>query len=277
MGIFKCLATLLISAVLLVNLTPGLCSCYKRIFSFGDSIIDTGNFVHTLDNDQSRYNEFPYGMTFFKNATGRFCDGRVLVDFYAQAFQLPLIPPNLPEQDLSLFPNGANFAVAGATAMPPHYYLKWNHSVPIPYSLDIQIGWFKQMLQRIAPGDDGAKRKQLLNESLVVLGEIGGNDYNYWCTDAKHHPHEQANQFIPDIITYIGSFIQELIDLGATSIMIPNNFPIGCVPLYLSMFSSSNPTDYDKHRCLRWFNDFSMHHNQALRSEVDRLKHRTPT
>lgn len=96
MRIFKCLATLLVSAVLLLNLTPGLCSCYKRIFSFGDSIIDTGNFVHMLDNDQSRYNEFPYGMTFFKNATGRFCDGRVLVDFYGEHCGcIDLSAPNL--------------------------------------------------------------------------------------------------------------------------------------------------------------------------------------
>jgi len=72
----------------------------------------------------------------------------------AQAFQLPMIPPNLPEQDSGLFPNGANFAVAGATAMPPAYYRRWNHSVPMPHSLGVQIGWFKEMLQRLAPGDD---------------------------------------------------------------------------------------------------------------------------
>jgi len=61
-----------------------LCSCYKRIFSFGDSIIDTGNFIHMSGNGSSRYKELPYGMTFFKNATGRICDGRVLVDFYGE-------------------------------------------------------------------------------------------------------------------------------------------------------------------------------------------------
>jgi hypothetical protein len=85
MGIFKCLsACLLVSGVLLLNLPPGLCGCYKRIFSFGDSIIDTGNFVHMSGNGSSRYKELPYGMTFFKNATGRICDGRVLVDFYGE-------------------------------------------------------------------------------------------------------------------------------------------------------------------------------------------------
>ncbi|KAG2590331.1 hypothetical protein PVAP13_5NG275620 [Panicum virgatum] len=92
MSTFKCGphslpgAIILALVVLLFNPHVGLCSCYKRIFSFGDSIIDTGNFVHLAGKAASKYKEPPYGMTFFKNATGRICDGRVLIDFYgAQA------------------------------------------------------------------------------------------------------------------------------------------------------------------------------------------------
>ena len=51
----------------------------------------------------------------------------------------------------------------------------------------------------------GAKR-QILSESLIVLGEIGGNDYNFWF--AARRPREQANQFIPDIVATIGSAAQ---------------------------------------------------------------------
>jgi hypothetical protein len=39
-----------------------------------------------------------------------------------------------------------------------------------------------------------------------VLGEIGGNDYNFWF--AARRPREQANQFIPDIVATIGSAAQ---------------------------------------------------------------------
>lgn len=154
----------------------------------------------------------------------------------AQALQLPLIPPNLPEKDKGLFPTGANFAVYGSTAMPPEYYRRWNHDVRACY-VGVQMGWFKQMLQRIAPWDgryllyiytilyrvprrrqeasvhmpnrliipSGAKR-QILSESLIVLGEIGGNDYNFWF--AARRPREQAGQFIPDIVATIGSAAQ---------------------------------------------------------------------
>ncbi|KAL6842663.1 hypothetical protein ACP4OV_027507 [Aristida adscensionis] len=266
------LSVVLISVLLLLNFPVGLCGCYKRIFSFGDSIIDTGNFVHLIGNGPSALKELPYGMTFFRRPNGRVCDGRVLVDFYALALQLPLIPPNLPEKDTGGFPNGANFAVFAATAMPSDYFKRWNHTVPIKISLGTQMQWFKETLQRIAPGE--GDRRQLLSESLIVLGEIGGNDYNFWF--GARRPREMAYQFIPDIVKCIGSYAQELINLGAKAIMIPNNFPIGCVPAYLSGFESNNPTDYDEFHCLKWYNDFSAQHNQALRGEVDRLRAANP-
>jgi hypothetical protein len=40
--------------------------------------------VHLAGNAASKYNKPPYGMTFFKHATGRICDGRVLIDFYCE-------------------------------------------------------------------------------------------------------------------------------------------------------------------------------------------------
>uniref|UniRef100_A0A453F4X8 GDSL esterase/lipase n=1 Tax=Aegilops tauschii subsp. strangulata TaxID=200361 RepID=A0A453F4X8_AEGTS len=70
--------------------------------------------------------------------------------------------------------------------------------------------------------------------------------------------------------------MQELIDLGAKTIMIPGNFPIGCVPKYLNDHQTGNRADYDQFGCLRWYNDFSMRHNTALSNEVNRLRARHP-
>lgn len=75
-------AILLLFVVLLLNSPVGLCGCFKRIFSFGDSIIDTGNFVSTVSSTPIK--ELPYGMTYFDRATGRVCDGRVIIDFYGE-------------------------------------------------------------------------------------------------------------------------------------------------------------------------------------------------
>jgi hypothetical protein len=75
---------LLVSAVLLLNADLGLCGCFKRIFSFGDSIIDTGNFAYSGRNNPGPIMQLPYGMTYFHRPTGRVCNGRVIVDFYGQ-------------------------------------------------------------------------------------------------------------------------------------------------------------------------------------------------
>lgn len=65
--------------------------------------------------------------------------------------------------------------------------------------------------------------------------------------------------------------------MGAKVIVVPNNFPIGCVPSFLSSYKSNNYVDYDEHGCLRWFNNFSQRHNQELRHVVDRLATQNPS
>ncbi|CAM0881905.1 unnamed protein product [Alopecurus aequalis] len=264
---------ILLAVVLLLSAGTRSCaSCYKRIFTFGDSIIDTGNFVHSIGHNPSPIKEPPFGMTFFHHPTGRICDGRVIIDFYAEALGLPLIPPNLPDNNPGLFPTGANFAVFGATALPADYFKnKWNFSVPGSACLGTQIGWFQEMLHRLAPGDDA---KTVLSESLIALGEIGGNDYNFWLLG--HRPRDLAYQFIPDVVSLIINIAQVLINLGAKTILIPGNFPIGCVPAYLQAYETNNPADYDEFHCLKWFNEFSMRHNQALLSEISRLRAQHP-
>ncbi|XP_014755903.1 GDSL esterase/lipase At1g28600 [Brachypodium distachyon] len=265
-----------ISVALLLNAGTAVGGCYKRIFSFGDSIIDTGNFAYFIGNGPSRFKELPFGMTFFHRATGRISDGRVLVDFYAQALGLPLLPPSSPQEGWGNFSTGANFAVFGSTALPPEYFVpRYNLRMHPPSTLDRQLDSFKGVLNRIAPGDRA--RKALLSESLVIMGEIGGNDYNFWFFGDRKKPRETTYKYLPDVVARIGAAVQELINLGATTILVPGNFPIGCVPAYLARKPSGNPgDDYDEHGCLKWYNDFSQRHNAALRQEVSRLRWKNP-
>ncbi|CAL4931174.1 unnamed protein product [Urochloa decumbens] len=62
-------------------------SCgYTHLFSFGNSISDPGNFVTFFPNAPAT--ALPYGETFFRHPTGRFCDGRLIVDFIAKTISI---------------------------------------------------------------------------------------------------------------------------------------------------------------------------------------------
>lgn len=57
--------------------------CYTSIFSFGDSLADTGNLLH-ISNSSIQPPHFalpPYGETYFHHPTGRCSDGRLIIDF----------------------------------------------------------------------------------------------------------------------------------------------------------------------------------------------------
>jgi hypothetical protein len=60
--------------------------CYTRMFSFGDSITDTGNQVSFFPTAPAA--RPPYGETFFGHPTGRYSDGRLVVDFLGRVIVL---------------------------------------------------------------------------------------------------------------------------------------------------------------------------------------------
>lgn len=57
------------------------------IFAFGDSLIDNGN--NNGLNSLAKSNYYPYGIDFYQGATGRFCNGKTVVD------ALCMLPPFL--------------------------------------------------------------------------------------------------------------------------------------------------------------------------------------
>jgi phospholipase/lecithinase/hemolysin len=68
--------------------------------------------------------------------------------------------------------------------------------------------------------------------------------------------------------------MQKLIGMGATDIVVPGVLPIGCFPIYLTIYQSSNSSDYDDLGCLTSFNDLSTYHNTLLQKRVDIIQSR---
>lgn len=50
---------------------------YPAVFNFGDSNSDTGGLISGLGESLDQ----PNGQTYFKKPSGRFCDGRLIIDF----------------------------------------------------------------------------------------------------------------------------------------------------------------------------------------------------
>ncbi|XP_074311882.1 acetylajmalan esterase-like [Silene latifolia] len=244
---------------------------FEAIYQFGDSLSDTGNLVRESNRGDCSYARLPYGQTFFHRATGRCSDGLLMVDFFAIYFHLPLLNPILEKG--GDFRNGANFAVAGATALDTTTLASINITSTVTYSsLSTQIVWFRSLLSSFCPNSTDCERS--LEKSLVLLGEIGGNDYNFAFSQGKTM--EQVYALVPQVVQTIKDTVIELIGLGVTNIVVPGNFPIGCVPLYLFQFETNDTSKYDELHCLKEYNEFSQFHNRRLVEAIQELQDQYP-
>ncbi|KAL8229747.1 hypothetical protein R6Q57_014647, partial [Mikania cordata] len=65
----------------------------------------------------------------------------------------------------------------------------------------------------------------------------------------------------------------ELIDLGAKTLLIPGNLPIGCSATYLTIFYGSNEVQYDNaNGCITQLNNFAKYHNEFLKTELNNIR-----
>ncbi|EES01172.1 hypothetical protein SORBI_3003G238600 [Sorghum bicolor] len=257
--------------VLLDAVAPA-AGCYPRVFSFGDSLADTGNCLFVYGNNSGQAGlRPPYGETFFHRATGRASNGRLVVDFIADALGLPFVRPYLSGGSAEDFACGANFAVGGATALSPEEIrARGFDNMGNQVGLDMEMEWFRDLLHLLCPGNL-AGCSDMMNQSLFLVGEIGGNDYNFPLLSGV--PLEKIRTMTPSVVAKISSTISELIQLGAKTLMVPGNLPIGCVPDYLMIFKSDKEEDYEPQTgCLRWMNEFSQYHNKLLVEELKKLR-----
>ncbi|XP_018685648.2 GDSL esterase/lipase At5g45910-like isoform X2 [Musa acuminata AAA Group] len=254
---------------LLIFLLPPLFhfSCsqqYNAIFSFGDSLSDTGNVVIA---------GLPYGMTFFGRATGRCSNGRLVIDFIAEATGLPLLPPSTAKGQS--FAQGANFACTAATTLDFDFFYQRNLSggLWVNASLSKQIGWFEQMLPSLC----GQTREcnDYLGTSLFVVGEFGGNDYTTPIFAGRSM--WEVYTFVPRVVQAIAHGVERLIGHGAVDLVVPGMLPIGCFPVYLTLYATSNPSDYSSIGCLRKFNDLTSYHNSLLQAALYQLQIKYPS
>lgn len=70
---------------------------------------------------------------------------------------------------------------------------------------------------------------------------------------------------------------QKVIGDGAITVAVAGQLPTGCVPLFLTLFASSNKLDYESDtKCLKAYNDLATYHNLLLVKELGQLRSKYP-
>ncbi|XP_066305523.1 GDSL esterase/lipase At5g45910-like [Miscanthus floridulus] len=245
---------------------------YAAIFNFGDSLVDAGNLVVDGIPDYLATARLPYGMNYFGYPTGRCSDGRLVVDFIAQELGVPLLPPSKAKN--ATFHRGANFAITGATSLDTPFFVErglgqtvWNSG-----SLHTQIQWFQDMKPKLCSSPEECR--ELFRRSLFIVGEFGGNDYN--SPLFAFRPIAEAHDFVPHVVESIGKGVEKLIAEGAVDLVVPGVLPIGCFPVYLSIFRKQADGYGGRSGCIRDLNTLSWVHNAALRRKVEELRGKHP-
>ncbi|KDP44570.1 hypothetical protein JCGZ_22152 [Jatropha curcas] len=272
MGSFKIDFPYVISVFIFINLyscyAQDLKACkFDQIYQFGDSQSDPGNSI--IEIPQAYHARPPYGITINK-ATGRSNDGKLMIDYIAESAGLPWIEPY--ENPNSTLVHGANFAVAGVTALRVEDLIKWK--IPLPYtnsSLLVQLEWFDKLMAKTCQ----TNCKDKLKSALFVVGTIGANDYDFAAYEGRGVG-EIKDVMVPGVMKNIKQVIEEIIRYGAVRIVAPGVFQLGCTPSLLTLFETNKTALYDSLGCLKDYNDLFIYHNTLLQEMLKELQQKYP-
>lgn len=246
---------------------------FKKIYSFGDSYTDTGNTkTSTGPAAFNHVSNPPYGITFFHHPTNRYSDGRIVIDFIAEALSLPLIPPYRDlKADRS---HGVNFAVAGGTAIRRGFFLKNNITFNLvrQSALQTQLVWYEKIMESEGCKDMKNTPKECdrfgLRDALVWVGELGSNDYTSILGSSI-----STNTIRRLSIKSVIRFLQVMLNKGHKYIVIQGLSATGCTTF---SFTLASPQDRDKNGCVSTMNKLAHHHNAALKTELKNLRKKYP-
>ncbi|XP_050379962.1 GDSL esterase/lipase 7-like [Argentina anserina] len=230
------------------------------IYVFGDSLFDSGNnnFLLTL----AKANFLPYGVNFVKGATGRFTNGKTLVDFIAEFLGLPFAPPYLSIRNSTIL-TGMNYA-SGSCGILPESGSRLGKCLNLKEQMDL----FEKTVKLDLPGlinkpDDIA---EYLSKSIILVS-VGNNDFlnNYlqpklYDSSKKYSP----PQFVQLLMDNLSHHLERLYNLGARKIVMFEIGPLGCIP---SIAKTQNHTG----DCVEETNQLASIFNDRLRETLENL------
>ncbi|KAF8394470.1 hypothetical protein HHK36_020678 [Tetracentron sinense] len=219
---------------------------YPAVFNFGDSNSDTGGLLAGIAFPLG----LPNGQTYFLKPSGRFCDGRLIIDFLMNAMDLPLLNAYLDSVGAPNFRTGCNFATGGSKILPA------NAASVSPFSFGIQVAQFLQFKARVLNllDNDKSLEKFLPQEDYFKQGlymfDIGQNDLDGAFYSKSE---DQVLALIPTILSEFETGIKKLYDEGARRFWIHNMGPLGCLPRIIATYGQ-DPLKLDEFGCVHSHN-----------------------
>ncbi|XP_057539922.1 GDSL esterase/lipase At5g08460-like [Amaranthus tricolor] len=249
----------LVYVVLLTTLASG--QQFTAMYVYGDSLVDNGN--NNYLNAQAKANFLPYGIDFYQGPTGRFTNGKTIIDFLCELIGIPYIPafanPFSTDRDIIF---GVNYASAAGGVLEES-----GQGLGQRFSFSKQVENFGMTKRQLQNHMSGQELQQYLEKALAVV-ILGSNDYvnNYlnpgYPTRSKFKPDKYA-----DIVIHLYSNqISVLYDQGLRRFFLAGVGPIGCTP------SHKTAARLPPGKCNDFENDVIQMFNTRLKSLVDQLK-----
>ncbi|CAN1731013.1 GDSL esterase/lipase At1g29670 [Linum perenne] len=238
------------------------------MFVFGSSLVDNGN-NNFLPGARSKANYTPYGIDFPAGPTGRYNNGKNVVDLLCDKLGLPLLPPSRDPATAADggegISHGVDFASGGSGI--------FNDTGAITgqvISLSEQIRDFENSTLPKLEKYLCCLRKKLLPKYLILMG-AGGNDYtiNYFLNQTNPRP--IVEDFTSNLISSLSSKIQHLHGLGARKFVMMSLNPLGCNPIVLIRHPENGTFT-----CSQSLNQAAQLFNEKLKSMVDQLNQQLP-
>ncbi|CAA7019131.1 unnamed protein product [Microthlaspi erraticum] len=233
------------------------------LIMFGDSIVDVGNNNNLLSIVKSNFP--PYGRDFInQRPTGRFCNGKLAVDFTAEylgfsSYQTAFLNREASNENLLI---GANFASASSG-----YY----DATSVPFGaipLTRQLSYYRTYQNRVTRMIGRERARTLFSKAIHILS-AGSSDFiqNYYVNPLLNLLNT-PDQFSDVLMRSYSDFIQNLYELGARRIGVISLPPMGCLPAAITLFGFGNKS------CVERLNHDAVMFNTKLEHTTQRLMHR---
>ncbi|KAI9123269.1 hypothetical protein K1719_006158 [Acacia pycnantha] len=230
-------------------------------FVFGDSLLDPGNnnYIASL----SRANYVPNGID-FGWPSGRFTNGRTIVDILGHQLGLDFTPPYLaPTTRGSVILKGVNYASGGGGILNLTGLIFGDR-----INLDAQLDNFANTRQDIISMIGVSAAEDLFKNSIFSV-VMGSNDFiNNYLTPVLSTPERKLvspEMFVSTMTSKFRLQLTRLFNLGARKIVVANVGPIGCVPFE----RDTNPDAGDN--CVAFPNQIAQLFNAQVKSLVAEL------